>query len=77
MTSIQRLVVLSLGLSVFSTLAIAQQTEPGNPPPATSQTTTTTTVQDTTTPAPMTKREMKAQIVFTGNVTGYYFKLFI
>jgi len=54
---IQRLAV--LGLSVFSTLAIAQQTVPNNPsaPPQTA----TTTVQDSTDPPPMTKSEIKAQ----------------
>jgi len=41
MTSTQRLAVLSL--SVFSALAIVQQTAPSDPPPAASQTTTTTT----------------------------------
>ena len=41
MTSTQRLAVLVL--SVFSALAIVQQTAPTDPPPANSQTTTTTT----------------------------------
>lgn len=59
MTSIQRLAV--VGLSFFSTLALAQQTAPVNSAPVTSQTTTTTTVQDSTDPVPMTKSEMKAQ----------------
>jgi hypothetical protein len=61
MTYLQRLAVLSLGLSVFSTLAIGQEPAPSNPPPATTQTTTTTTVQDTPAPVPMTKRELKEQ----------------
>jgi hypothetical protein len=62
MNSIQRLAV--LGLSVFSIAAMAQEPVPGNPPAVTSQSTTTTTVQDSISPippAPMTKREMKAQ----------------
>jgi hypothetical protein len=50
MTSIQRLAF--LGLAVFSTVAMAQQT-PANPPPSTpgsQTTTTTTTTQDPSVP---------------------------
>lgn len=71
MTSIQRNAVLAI--SVFSTfaiaqtLAIAQQNQQPNNPPVPSQTTNTPpAVRDSaapalTEPAPMTKREMRAQ----------------
>jgi type IV secretory pathway VirB10-like protein len=64
MTYVQRLAI--VGLSFFSTLALAQQTAPGNPPPetpppGTTQTITTTTAQDSPDPVPMTKSQIRAQ----------------